>query len=1274
MLVLVTENQLDEWVRSNARDAQGVIVELIWRLVAASCPKPRERRFPVADSIGQHGPDGILDTAVGFEPFIPEGRSLWEVGTGLRARDKATSDYKDLTDAVPDSTRRDSNFIFVTPLSGRRDWEYTWKEEAQATWLEERRNQKEWKDVRLIDGTKLIDWVHQFPPVELWLAQRIIDLPAQQIETLEQRWRVLRSMGERPLTPALFLANRTDASAKLKEVFDGTSVLLKLTSHYPEHVADFVAGYLASLDDENRIDAAGRCLIVSSIDAWNTLCARYQGRNFILVADPRLDLSGDTGAKLIQQARAAGHAVIFGGPHGGIPARDRSSLPLPNPSSDQVQEALEKGGYSGERSRTLAQGSGGNLSSLLRLLQGVSITPEWAVWTEAADLAVAAVVGAWSDQSKADRKVIEALSGKPYGVWIEPMRAIALRQGTPLIQRDGNWKFMPRYEGWYALGARLFDDHLARLKEVAVSALRERDPQFELPKEERYAAQIYGKVLTHSRRLRTGLAEALALLGSHPKALPSCSLGKAETTALLAVREILKDADWVLWASLDDLLPLLAEAAPGEFLDAVEEALRSDLCPFDELFAQEGDGTFGRNYMTGLLWALETLAWDADHLSHVMVCLGELAARDPGGRWANRPANSMTTILLSWLPQTCASIPKRIAAVKVLLTEFPDIGWKLLLSLLPQFHATSTYTHRPAWRATIPDDWSEGVTPIEYWEQVLAYAELAINEAKQESSKLTELVAHLNELPPPARDQVLEYLGSDSVIARAESERLPLWNTLVDLVTKHRKFADARWAMDRELVDRIAALADRLAPSRPVYRHQRLFINRDFDLYEEKGDFEEQRKKLEERRQAAVKDVYLNEGMEGVIAFARAVKSPWNVGIAIGAAESAEADHAIVPDLLESDEEALVNFAAGFVSSRFRSRGWEWVDTIDTSRWTPAQIGRFLTCLPFTAATWERVERLLGDDQAPYWRQANANPYEANAELEFAIDSLIEHGRPYAAIQCVHYMLHTGQPFDPRRAVRALLEALQSSESPHAMDAYEIVDLIKALQNDRNTNPEDLFRVEWAYLSLLEEDHDAAPKSLSRRLADDPQFFCEVIRLVFRSEREDSPAEQVSEERRDMAAHAYRLLRRWRIPPGLREDRSYDGSALTVWLDAVKKKCSETGHFKIALTMIGHVLIYVPADPDGLWIHCAAAAVLNARDAEEMRNGFRTALYNSRGGHWVDRTGREERELAAQFRTQAEAVEGAGYHRLATTLRELAETYEREAEKVSSRTPYDDMA
>ena len=166
MLAVITENQLDAWVRGNAREAQELVVNLVYRLVAASCPNPLERRFPLGDSIGQPGPDGILHVDSGYAPFVPDGRSYWEVGTGGKTgkevQDKATSAYSSLTKALQENMqeniRADSTFVFVTPRSGVS----AWQEQAQAAWLEERRKTGEWKDVQVIDGTKLIDWLHYF--------------------------------------------------------------------------------------------------------------------------------------------------------------------------------------------------------------------------------------------------------------------------------------------------------------------------------------------------------------------------------------------------------------------------------------------------------------------------------------------------------------------------------------------------------------------------------------------------------------------------------------------------------------------------------------------------------------------------------------------------------------------------------------------------------------------------------------------------------------------------------------------------------------------------------------------------------------------------------------------------------------------------------------------------------------------------------------------------------------------------------------------------------
>ena len=369
------------------------------------------------------------------------------------------------------------------------------------------------------------------------------------------------------------------------------------------------------------------------------------------------------------------------------------------------------------------------------------------------------------------------------------------------------------------------------------------------------------------------MAETLALLGNHVDSLSSCSQNKPQVVATLAIREIFNAADWWLWGSLNDLLPILAEAAPKEFLTAVEKALEQSPCPFDELFAQEGDAVTGRNYLTGLLWALESLAWEEESLVRVCVILAEIATHDPGGKWANRPENTLVTILLPWFPQTDAPVEKRKVVLHTLKNESPMITWKVLLRLLPSSHQMTMRTHKPLWRNTIPDDLEKNIPQQEIWNMVSCCAEIAVLMASKDIAKLTELVRFLDRLPILAFEQILVHLSSENIVNQSESERLELWNTLSIFVTRHQKFSDSDWALESDLISKIISVTEKLAPQNPIYIHRRLFDGRDFDLYEETDNFEEQRENLEKKREQAVKDVFTLNGLNGVINFVETVKS-----------------------------------------------------------------------------------------------------------------------------------------------------------------------------------------------------------------------------------------------------------------------------------------------------------------------------------------------------------------------------------------------------------------
>jgi len=955
-----------------------------------------------------------------------------------------------------------------------------------------------------------------------------------------------------------------------------------------------------------------------------------------------------------------------------------------------------EGGYSVERARELAAAGALSLAALKRKLRGLGSHPPYAEWGSAYSLAQANILGRWSGENPGDKNAVEKVVGKAYGEWIETVRPETLRSDTPLIQRNENWKILSRGEAWSALGPRLSNEDLDRFQKAAVLVLGERDPRFDLPKEERYLANIKGKVLKYSSSLRKGMAETLALLGSRPNALSSCSQGKAELVAKLTVHELLKDADWVMWASLDSHLPLLAEAAPTEFQDAVEAALSHPTAsPFSEVFAQEGSGIVGWNHMTGLLWALETLAWHPDHLMRVTMLLGELAAIDPGGNWANRPANSLTDIFLPWHPQTCATISKRKAAVETLLSEQPVVGWKLLLALLPHMHGVTSGCRKPMWRDFIPVDWSDSIPIAAYWEQVAAYAELAVSVAATDTTKTADLIERLPDLPNQAHSRILDHLGSDAVVGLSESVRLPLWQALVDLAAQHRKFADAQWAMPPQLVARIEEVAAKLAPRSVGLLHRRLFSDREFNLIEEKGDFEAQRQKLDGKRQAAIIEIFDASQISGVLDFTRQVASPWKVGCALGCAAPEAIDAALLPHYLDTAEKSLALMIAGFVWGRFFTKRWPWVDSVLTAAWTTQQRAAFLALLPFVRDTWQRAAQLLGDNEAEYWRKANVDPFGEREHLVEAVEKLLQHRRPQGAVCCLQRLVQEKIGFPPELATRALMAMTTTDEPSKGSDPYAARDVIEWLDDNPAADQNVLCQVEWNYLPLLDRLYDSRPKTLEKRMAAEPRFFCQLIQAVYRSDKKQRSwwkwikrfchftqnvfrfkkawctEDQSAEKERNIALNAHRLLHGWEIVPGTSPDGGFDGAAFIKWLEEVKRLCTESGHLSIAMSQVGQVLPHTPPDADGLWIHKSVANAMNAKDATEMRSGFTCKLFNMRGVH-SPTGGREEREIAARHRKEAEALEQRGYHRFATAMREFAEQYERDAEREATRDPYED--
>ena len=190
------------------------------------------------------------------------------------------------------------------------------------------------------------------------------------------------------------------------------------------------------------------------------------------------------------------------------------------------------------------------------------------------------------------------------------------------------------------------DDLLGSFETIAIEILSQEDESLSLLTDERIKASIIDPEPQASVLLRHGVSETVAILGSgfgHAANLP-----RARERADGIVRATLQEATWLKWTTLGDLLPLLAEASPREFLAAINADLKGERPELAKVLADDaGDHPLmSRCKHAGLLWALEVLAWSPELLPTVCTILGTLDEVDCGHKWGNRPAHSLREILL----------------------------------------------------------------------------------------------------------------------------------------------------------------------------------------------------------------------------------------------------------------------------------------------------------------------------------------------------------------------------------------------------------------------------------------------------------------------------------------------------------------------------------------------------------------------------------------------------------------------------------------------------
>lgn len=1244
----ITASQIIDWTNNHAKEAQAELPRWIRKL----CYQPsstREIAFPAGDSTYRPGWDGKLFCEQG-NAWVPSGASYWELGCDTDAGGKASSDYGKRTEATDPNERTQAAFVFVTP----RRW---LKKDA---WVASKRGKGEWADVRVLDADDLEQWLEQTPAVALQFAE-FLGLLGPGVESLEHYW--LRWSGQ--CKPAIsrdaFLTDRVATSEQLLAlVNDGAGKRGSPATLRADSVEEAIAFATATFLGHPPL--ADRALVVTTVDGWRYVDANPQIRIAIAANDEIAAHITPRDGLLSVVPHASGDIAGKG---------SAQELFLERPNIYDFEKALVSMGMEESDARRCALSTGRSWSVLRRhRANNPAIRhPAWLDLQQADSLATVCLLGTWNESKEADKRVVERVADQQYEAIEANLRLLAQADDAPVLRIGSVWKAKSPLELLDLFGGRITGNQLDRFFQVATELLSAADPQLELPESDRYASQIYGKVHPQSGLLFESLCDTLIKLAVRGPDVPALLNLNIEGRVARLVSDLLEDSDGIRWLSLASYLPPLAEAAPSAFLRAVESSLNQPDAPVARLILETTDTGFGgRCWHSGLLWALETMAWTPKWYARVALVLARLTHIPYNSRWGNTPGRSLLGLFRVWLPQTAADFPARLKVLDKLTQHDPEAAFDLLDAITERGPQHASPAARPKWRE---DDAGagNGVPWIEEREMYLAAREHMHRMSVGIASRIIRLLGNTDIEDGDGISRVIDLMRPFAAEGASDECRGDLQAVLRHRLHWYRNYGKDSSAEVEALLAKLDTLYADLAPADPILRHKWLFATHwpELPICDER-DSDIKRTSVEDARAIALHDITQGLGMAGIQRLIAESREPYTVGLAVA---KWEMDTDKWPEWIAQQGEGFqpASPVSQCIAGLLRSLPEQNTQTIlfraleqgTLHNWDADRQARFLALAPAVKATWELAAATGTDIDIAYWRCVRLFGWmrDWGDDATYVLQRLLEVRRPRTALHCCRFDL---EQTDARLLHELLTRFLQGEESDGPQpESWDIQEALERLEQSGDIEKAALIQLEFLLFPALRYANESRAESLFEAITSDPAIFAELVSLGFKPEHSE-PGDAISDDQRNAATNAWEILRACKRQPGTRPDGSIDPDVFNQFIDAAREHCRQTDRLHRGEYVLGEILAHAPPDEDGTWPFAPARRTLDRPDLEQMRRGFHISTRNKRGvttrSPWDG--GNQERDLACYYRSNAEKVQH-DQPRVAELLESLARSYEHDA-------------
>ena len=1241
MIDIVTATEIDTWAKSNPRRAQEILPELIANLILATSKKIVDFNFPIEKGIQYSGYDGVLQSDEQTN-FFPLGKSVWEFGTDADAINKFKSDIEKRSKNSLGVNITDSTFIFAT----LKIWNHRKSIEEI---INESKEKYKWKEIRIIDASKIALWLKQCPAVMIWMSQ-IIGKYIPGILSIDQYWNEWCSSTTPNLTTTFFLSGRNQEVKSLSDYLNSGRDYKILVSESCLESTLFIIATIYSLNEKERNIIKNRVLIVKSEEAWDELTIHI---NSEIILIPIFNFSEDINcpndiAIILPVSKYAFISTI----------KDNRKIELPQYTKLSYQEALRSLHYYDESVFSeIERNTKRSFLPFYRLITNIPSRkqPGWLKNPEIKELIPMLFVGGWNDRYEGDKEIIEKISGVTYSQYLEKVDKWLKMEDAPIFKVINNFQATSIQDMWTFLFLYLTDQDFDKLKESIIKIFGEIGDDSN--KEKTYIEQIFNGKRKYSQHLLHGILISLIMINNET----SKSQDFINSFVYTIVQQLLKPIyTYQQWNNIAPYLPLLVEASPEAVLEKLDKEINEDKSGLWELFYNINTDFMSENRYTHILWTLEKLVWYENYMIKSILILAKICEKHFDYKLSNSPANSLCSIFCLWNPKGYLNAKDRCMLLENICDLYPITGWNLIDNLLPSGNQIDAGISKPHW-SILSDNVPSKVTMKEYYDSINMLIDISIKKASNDSTHWNIIIKHISwyknkwNLLKEHCIGCCKEMDDDSILSICESLR--------QKINSFRKYKDADWNVPEEYVVQIESLLLKILPNN-INQYRYLFkwnpnilnpIPYERDSY---SIYERQNKAIYKQRLETVELIIDEYGTEELIKFCANIEDVGDVSMIIS---EKIFNNSYDFDILKKIKQTNYALYVAISNRLFSINGIDiLIEQLERNKdLSIEEKGDILCHTDMRLEIWKKINAFDEEIINYYWKHITVKRYieDDKNSLDYLVVQLLKYNRPFSAF----YVLSFSEYDNTTLIIEVLEKCIEQYKlteenglSMNIIRQYDVLSLFEKLYKNQNVDIKRVACLEIAFLEYFE--YDGNPKCLIKYLWNHPEEYVNMISIAFRNDADEE--KEFDEEKRMQARKAYSILHLFRHIPGC-NDEIIDENTFNEWIDTTSALAEEHGYSKAFEICIGKLLSYAPKGQDNIFPHEFVRKFLEERANSTIINEFIIEILNQRGVYTCT-GGIEEKKIADKYYDDAKKIR-IQYPNTASILDKLGDSYRKQS-------------